>query len=210
MSYTDVEGRLRTATATLILDEYSLLETVRLPLPSSERVIAHQIAWRLRTEYERSWDIDVEYNRVGHGTDPARPAPDPEHRPVDISVHHRGMTGSANNLLVIELKVDFEGDYGPEVERLALTAQHYAYQHAVLLDLGIQVGDVPGGPPVLLNPRWLWLPGATEFSPVFSEDEARQLAYDGWEARQRRYPVGSDRSDLLYEGWKQAEGGSGA
>ena len=55
MPYIDIDARLRTALVTLILDDYSLLETVQLPLPASERVIASQLAWRLRTEYERSW-----------------------------------------------------------------------------------------------------------------------------------------------------------
>ncbi|MDR3202056.1 MAG: hypothetical protein LBT54_02825 [Bifidobacteriaceae bacterium] len=201
MPYTDVEGRLRTALTTLILDEYSLLETVRLPLPASERVIAHQIGWRLRTEYERSWDIDVEYNRVGHGSEgPGRG--EPVDRPVDISVHHRGMTGPAHNLMVIELKTNFAGDLAVELHRLGSIAKYYRYQHACLLDLGITLGDEPNGPPVLVCPTWVWLPGGEQPGPVFPGDAARQLSADGWEARQRRYPVGADRSDLLYEGWQ--------
>jgi hypothetical protein len=189
MPYLDVEGRLRTALTTVILDEYSLLETVRLPLPASERVIAHQLAWRLRTEYERSWDVDVEYNRVGHGSDPAEAAPDPEHRPVDISVLHRGLAGRDHNLMVVELKTQGVPDLAAERERLATTARHYDYQHAVLVDLGLEPNENPLGPPMLVWPSWLWLPGGgSQLVQVFSDDVVHQLSYDGWQARKRRYP----------------------
>ncbi|MDR1442043.1 MAG: hypothetical protein LBJ02_06620 [Bifidobacteriaceae bacterium] len=189
MSYINTEARLRTALITLILDEYSLLETVHLPLPASERVIANQLAWRLRTEYERSWDVDVEYNRVGHGsTVKAGRAsqPDPATRPVDISIHHRGLSGRNDNLMVVELKTHGVEDLDAEVARLRKTQQHYDYQHAVLLDLGITRNKETEGPPVLLRPSWLWLPGTRSLSPVFDDDSAAQLSVDGWQARKGR------------------------
>jgi hypothetical protein len=186
MPYINTEARLRTALVTLILDEYSLLETVHLPLPASERVIANQLAWRLRTEYERSWDVDVEYNRVGHGTavkGQRSHQPDPATRPVDISIHHRGLSGRADNLMVIELKTHGVENLAAEVTRLEKTQQHYDYQHAALLDLGITRCEDSEGPPVLLAPSWLWLPGSRTTSPVFDEESARQLSFDGWQAR---------------------------
>jgi hypothetical protein len=186
MPYINIEARLRTALVTLILDEYSLLETVQLPLPASERVIANQLAWRLRTEYERSWDVDVEYNRVGHGSvgvAAKRNQPDPATRPVDISIHHRGLTGRNDNLMVVELKTHGVPDPAAEVARLEKTQEQYGYQHAVLLDLGMSRGDQESGPPVLLSPSWLWLPGVKTLAPVFDEDSARQLSIDGWHAR---------------------------
>ncbi|MDR2372747.1 MAG: hypothetical protein LBD77_01320 [Bifidobacteriaceae bacterium] len=188
MPYINTEARLRTALVTLILDEYSLLETVHLPLPASERVIANQLAWRLRTEYERSWDVDVEYNRVGHGSvkGPRAHQPDPATRPVDISIHHRGLTGRNDNLMVVELKTHGIDDLPAELVRLEKTQQHYDYQHAVLLDLGITQGDEPDGPPVLLRPSWLWLPGSRTLSAVFDEPSALQLSFDGWQARKGR------------------------
>ncbi|MDR2252575.1 MAG: hypothetical protein LBD97_01715 [Bifidobacteriaceae bacterium] len=189
MPYIDIEARLRTALVTLILDEYSLLETVQLPLPASERVIASQLAWRLRTEYERSWDVDVEYNRVGHGSVGRRAAmnqPDPATRPVDISIHHRGLTGRNDNLMVLELKTHGVPDLAAEVTRLEQTQRHYDYQHAVLLDLGMAHGDGPDCPPVVLRPQWLWLPGPRSLSPVFDEASALQLSADGWNARKGR------------------------
>jgi hypothetical protein len=190
MSYIDIEARLRTALVTLILDEYSLLESVRLPLPASERVIANQLGWRLRTEYERSWDVDVEYNRVGHGTlalGPRPDEPDPALRPVDISIHHRGLSGQFDNLLVIELKTHGVPDLSAEVNRLDQTKRRYGYQHAVLLDLGMKKGEDPDGPPVLLDPSWLWLPGGRILTEVFDAQSALQLSKDGWHARQHRY-----------------------
>ncbi|MDR1392688.1 MAG: hypothetical protein LBJ62_01765 [Bifidobacteriaceae bacterium] len=189
MPYIDIEARLRTALVTLILDEYSLLETVQLPLPASERVIASQLAWRLRTEYERSWDVDVEYNRVGHGSTGRSGVlgqPDPVNRPVDISIHHRGLTGRDDNLMVLELKTHGVPDLPAEVARLDKTQRHYDYQHAVLLDLGITEGSDPEGPPVVLKPGWLWLPGPRTLSPVFEGDSALQLSADGWNARKGR------------------------
>ncbi|MDR0366495.1 MAG: hypothetical protein LBH68_06695 [Bifidobacteriaceae bacterium] len=189
MSYINIEARLRTALVTLILDEYSLLESVQLPLPASERVIANQLAWRLRTEYERSWDVDVEYNRVGHGsvgTAAARNQPDPTTRPVDISIHHRGRTGRNDNLMVLELKTHGVPDLPAEVARLEKTQQQYGYQHAVLLDLGITQGSGEDEAPVVLQPSWLWLPGVKTLSPVFDEESARQLSFDGWQARKGR------------------------
>jgi hypothetical protein len=205
MALTDVEARLRTAVTTLILDEYSLLENIRLPLPSSERVVAHQIAWRLRTEYDRSWDVDVEYNRVGHGTRPGVTSPDPEHRPVDISVHHRGLNGPAHNLMVLQLKVGGIASLGSEIDRLRLTADHYRYRHGVLLDLGLELGANPGDPPVLVSPSWLWLDADTQdLIPVYKPEAARQLSYDGWVARQRRYPWDSD-AEIEYPGWRTPE-----
>ncbi|MDR1635576.1 MAG: hypothetical protein LBS27_11820 [Bifidobacteriaceae bacterium] len=189
MPYINTEARLRTALVTLILDEYSLLETVHLPLPASERVIANQLAWRLRTEYERSWDVDVEYNRVGHGTavkGRRTHQPDPATRPVDISIHHRGLSGRNDNLMVIELKTHGVENLASETTRLEKTQQHYDYQHAVLLDLDITRGTDPDGPPVLLQPSWLWLPGARTMSGVFDDESARQLSFDGWQARKGR------------------------
>jgi hypothetical protein len=167
-----------------------LLETVRLPLPASERVIANQLGWRLRTEYERSWDVDVEYNRAGHGTDPARgPKLDPETRPVDISIHHRGLSGRNDNLLVIELKTHGVSDLPGEIAQLELTKRAYDYQHAVLVDLGISKGEDPEGPPVELNPSWLWLPGGKALDAIFSPETACQLSNDGWQSRQVRYAM---------------------
>ncbi|MDR1118796.1 MAG: hypothetical protein LBL01_05815 [Bifidobacteriaceae bacterium] len=189
MPYIDIEARLRTALVTLILDEYSLLETVQLPLPASERVIASQLAWRLRTEYERSWDVDVEYNRVGHGSvgrAGRMSQVDPATRPVDISIHHRGLTGRNDNLMVLELKTHGVPDLPAEVARLERTQRHYDYQHAVLLDLGMAPGAAPDAPPVVLSPQWLWLPGPRSLSPVFDQSSAEQLSADGWQARQGR------------------------
>ncbi|MCL2788688.1 MAG: hypothetical protein FWD59_09420 [Micrococcales bacterium] len=194
-----VEARLRTALTTVILDEYSLLENVRVPFTASERVIAHQVGWRLRNEFPRSWDIDVEYNR--EGTMPTAPASEPTRRPVDLSIHHRGMRGTAHNLLVLELKVAMVGDVKAEAARLKQTMERYSYMSGAILDLGLTVGDEPKGPPVFVFPQWLWLPGRGQFTPVFTAEAARQLSIDGWEARQRRYPEGSEGEEE-YSGWR--------
>jgi hypothetical protein len=161
-------------------------------------VIANQLAWRLRTEYERSWDVDVEYNRVGHGSavkGRAVDQPDPATRPVDISIHHRGLTGRMDNLMVVELKTHGVKDLPSEVARLETTQRGYDYQHAVLLDLGMSRGEDPEGPPVLLRPEWLWLPGAKTLSPVFDQESALQLSRDGWNARQARAAAQDARRD---------------
>ncbi|MDR2377948.1 MAG: hypothetical protein LBD70_00785, partial [Bifidobacteriaceae bacterium] len=105
---------------------------------------------------------------------------------VDISIHHRGMSGRNHNLMVIELKTHGIDDVPAETARLEKTQQHYDYQHAVLLDLGISRAAEPEGPPVLLAPSWLWLPGARTLSPVFDAESALQLSFDGWQARKGR------------------------
>jgi hypothetical protein len=111
---------------------------------------------------------------------------DPATRPVDISIHHRGLTGRNDNLLVVELKTHGVEDLAAEVARLEQTQRHYDYQHAVLLDLGMSAGQGEGAPPVVLRPQWLWLPGPRTLSPVFDDASALQLSADGWTARQGR------------------------
>jgi len=200
MSLMDVEARLRTAVTTVILDEYSLLENVRVPFTASERVIVHQVGWRLRNEFPRSWDVDVEYNR--EGTMPTAPeAGTATSRPVDLSIHHRGMRGVGHNLLVIAMKVAAVSDVKAEAARLKQTMERYSYQHGAILSLGLTMGDEPKGPPVLVFPQWLWLPGRGQFTPIFTADAAHQLSRDGWEARQRRYPEGSEGQEE-YAPWR--------
>jgi hypothetical protein len=101
---------------------------------------------------------------------------------VDISIHHRGLSGNNDNLLVIELKTHGVPDLDAEVSRLDATKRTYSYQHAVLVDLGMTQSDSDDGPPVVLNPSWLWLPGSKSLSPVFEGDQAKQLSFDGWQA----------------------------
>jgi hypothetical protein len=63
----DVQSRLRIGLTTVLVDEYGLLVASRATSPPSERALAAQLAFRLRSLFEASWDVDVEYNRTRHG-----------------------------------------------------------------------------------------------------------------------------------------------
>ena len=85
------------------------------------------------------------------------------------------------------------------------TAEHYRYRYGVLLDLGLEMGTDPANPPVLICPAWAWLHAQTdELVPVYSPEAALQLSFDGWQARQRRYPWDSD-DEIEYPGWRTPE-----
>ncbi|MDR0945752.1 MAG: hypothetical protein LBM66_06300 [Bifidobacteriaceae bacterium] len=197
MPYRDVQARLRTALTTVILDEYSLLETVQVPITASERVIGHQLAWRLRSEYSRAWDVDMEYNPLGHAAEPGGAG-----EPVDISIHHRGMRGHEHNRTVIRFRTRLHDEFERELADLQAVKDRYDYEHACLLDLRLNMGSKPDDPPVLVAPQWVWLPGQEKMEDIFTRQAARQLAVDGWEARQRRYR-GFDDQDIVYDGWRQ-------
>ena len=50
------------------------------------------------------WHVDCEYNRTGFGDDPKRASDQGQKRP-DIIIHRRGLLGTENNLLWVEVKI---------------------------------------------------------------------------------------------------------
>lgn len=109
----------------------------------NERSITHHLAIYLQREFQ-GWDVDVEYNRDGHG--PKRlfvssdvPSDDTNARTVypDIIVHRRGTNNE--NLLVIEVKKN-DGDHEFDERKLVeftkpVTNNGLGYQWGVHLIL---------------------------------------------------------------------------
>ena len=153
--------------------------------PASERAIAMSLGWHVRAVMDRSWDIDCEYNRAGvagsadvkRWSSPARDevGNEPDQAPVtpDLIIHRRGLTGEANNLLVMELKTrqstestPSSGRSGGSLESILNIQKQHAYQHAVLLNLQLS----PKG----LAPQWVWAELAEDGKP----DHVAQLVFD--------------------------------
>lgn len=111
-----LERRLTVALSNLIVDDWRLLTTwTPTSGASGERAIAAALGWHIKSAMERSWDVDCEYNRTGsaEATEvkrwraPNEGATNEQLPPTvtpDVIVHHRGLDGKANNLLVLELK----------------------------------------------------------------------------------------------------------
>lgn len=128
-----------------------------LEIDANERSMSHHLANYLVPHFV-GWDIDCEYNRDGiddpkmmilppRKTQPS--ALDVHARTVypDIIVHHRGVGGADNNLLVIEVKKSSNGD-GDEFEYDRIKLREFQsqlyYQHAYLVTL--VVGEIAGNP----------------------------------------------------------------
>jgi hypothetical protein len=143
-----IETRLTTALGGLIgtLEEPGRGRYL-VRLDANERSISHHLANCLAVQFT-DWDVDVEYNRDGHDDNkllqlPLRKEPssdDVDARTVypDIIVHHRGLHGSANNLLVVEVKKSSNREVREHAyDRLKLRQfqRELAYCHAYLVIL---------------------------------------------------------------------------
>lgn len=73
-----------------------------------EWATAHRLALYLE-EYFPGWDIDCEYNKMGHGLDTKHNSHGKYKRP-DIVIHKRERFEKENNLLVIEIKMNSSDD----------------------------------------------------------------------------------------------------
>ncbi len=104
LTCSDIERRVRRAIERL-QEHYMYLLTT----DANERSITHHLAVYLQQEFQ-CWDVDVEYNRDGHGVKrlslglPSAPSEDTNAVTVypDIVVHRRG--DNDYNLLVVEVK----------------------------------------------------------------------------------------------------------
>lgn len=190
--------RLRTAIRSLIVDEYSLFVSWTRYSSAHEIAVASQLARHLAPMFSRTWDIDCEYNRAG--TDQVKRGAGSKRHPADLVIHRRTGTGSANNLLVLELKVPRppERDDRPDTVRArrggteesvkGLQMTH-EYQHGVFLRLNCARPRGGGSPD--LEPTWRWFSSKsddTAFSLVFNEDERLSIleeARHNWEIRRR-------------------------
>jgi hypothetical protein len=202
-----LERRLTVALSNLIVDDWRLLTTwAPNRRPGSERAIAAALGWHIRVIVERSWDVDCEYNRYGAAdrsavkrrrVDSSGGAPEDPPRPPtvtpDLIVHRRGLHGTTNNLLVLELKTTEREARSPadRTSRGSLTSilniqKQFNYQHAVLLNLRLS----PRGP----APQWTWVELAerqkTGHQPqeVYEAASLIALRRRGRSEEKRRYP----------------------
>jgi hypothetical protein len=171
-----IQRRLRIAINNLILEEWRLLtiQAINSDQPVSEVSVAFALGWHLRPLLDRSWDIDCEYNRAGHDLEAVikrRRAPTAFEGEAgrlvypDLIVHRRGERGNDNNLLVLELKTNYERQEGGthqhrgrtecsrgSLDSIAEVLSTHHYQHGVLLDLRVQHDAV--------DPQWQWMDAA--------------------------------------------------
>jgi len=175
MKMNTAQRKVRAALKRLVINEWRLLQThVRgSPQPVSERAVAFQFGWHLRSLLEKTWDVDCEYNREGSGalTDIKR---SPTARQPDLIVHRRGLAGPENNLLVLELKTNDRqqiGNDGGNWRSVLGLMNRYRYRFGVFLDLRISFD----GPMPSIDPHWSW--AETPVGPRV-EDEQPQPVYD--------------------------------
>jgi hypothetical protein len=183
-----LERRLVVALSNLIVDDWRLLTTWA---PSAgagaERAIASALGWHIKAVMEQSWDVDCEYNRSSAAEQAvvkrwlassdygATDGPPPQPVTPDLIVHRRGLRGKANNLLVLELKKNDDGDDSPtglrsrgSLRSILDIQKHFGYQHAVLLNLRL----TPPGP----TPQWTWVEFADRTKVAHEPDDVYEAA----------------------------------
>ena len=163
---TSLQDRIRIALRQVIVDEWSLFTCWTSRRPVSERTICAHLAWYLRPQLPREWDVDCEYNRNG----PAAVKSDAagNQHPADLIVHHRGFEGEGHNLLLVELKItSASANSGGSADVVRDLVRDLQYQDGVYLHLhASNVGGVTA-----LDPHWAWFPDASAeviMSPVYT------------------------------------------
>lgn len=144
MSFHEVQQILFNSIARLFRDDLFLLE-----YDVHERTIAHRLAIYLEESF-KNYHVDCEYNNDLDSESGRKQVYNTNGAPCgyvlpDIIIHHRGLNGPENNLLVIELK-KMEGDesalVGDRNKLRNFTASngpsHLAYRWGVLLVLGVK------------------------------------------------------------------------
>lgn len=163
MDRASLETRLRVALTAFIVDEYSLWNKsagANRSLPVSERACCFQLGLRLRPMIERSWDLDLEYNRQDEGDATRSKRTEEDLRMPDLIIHHRGKREQWANLLCLELKTQRLGDTcDAEKEKLRRLVKEHNYRHGCLLNLDIRQPskEHPG-----IRPAWCWIDGRSE------------------------------------------------
>ena len=140
-------------------------------LKVGERAVAAQIGWAFsdlvtRTQEWQNWSVDLEYDREGlvgelklrydlESPQPRHHAADGFDRPSrlgvpDIVLHHRGIHGPGDNLLVVEIKRTYRIFSKGSIDRMKVNEfmDRHGYQYGCLVGLGSRIGAC--------NPKISW------------------------------------------------------
>lgn len=113
---------------------------------ANERSLSHRLAGHLTPRF-RDWQVDCEYNLMGH--DPKRVrldgselvrADDTNGSLVypDIIIHHRGVPEAAGNLLAVEIKKTTTAKSSKDADKLRAYRRHLGYEYTLLLIFGVE------------------------------------------------------------------------
>ena len=152
MLLADLQARVRIALTTTLVDEWSLFAPSAGTSRPSERTISSHLGWALRGSVEKSWDVDVDYDRSGMVLEAAVRLDGATARPPHLIVHQRGRLGPEHNLLLVELTT---GAADPGTSQLAVARaiqQRFGYRYAVLLDLRLDDDATTAH----VHPHWQW------------------------------------------------------
>lgn len=109
---------------------------------ASERAIVHRLALHLESAFP-GWNVDCEYDRHGrlrkllYGIKECSSKRATDEIIPDLLVHHRGESGRANNLLVVEVKKRAGEDVCDRRKLELLTCEEgpYAYQFGLFVNV---------------------------------------------------------------------------
>lgn len=171
MLLADVQARVRIALTTTLVDEWTLFAPSAGTSRPSERTIASHLGWALRGSVERSWDVDVDYDRSGMVLEAAVRLDGTSARPPHLIVHQRGRLGPEHNLLLVELTADAATTGAQRLAAASGVQRRFGYRYAVVLDLRLDEDATTAH----VHPHWQWATlesGATtdEPVPVYTDD----------------------------------------
>ncbi|MGY1842043.1 hypothetical protein [Modestobacter sp. SYSU DS0875] len=178
----DLEARLRIALTSTIVEEFSLFVATPPGTLPSERAFAAQLAFRLRHVLENDWDIDVDHNSWPTSGN-RYPSTAEAHTPntSNLTIHRRGRSGRADNLLRLQLRMQNSRHDEEELQQPSepVVAQEYRYDIA----LNLHYAHVAGGgePPVVLLPTWYWAGAEGSSSDVYTEHAALSICRRGYD-----------------------------
>lgn len=171
MLLADLQARVRIALTKTLVDEWTLFAPSAGTSRPSERTISSHLGWALRGSVERSWDVDVDYDRSGMVLEAAVRLDGTTSRPPHLIVHQRGRLGPEHNLLLVELTTDAADPGTPRLAVARAIQQRFGYRYAVLLDLRLDDDATTAH----VHPHWQW---ATLEEGLVTEDPVPVYADD--------------------------------
>lgn len=119
------------------LDRVIVEDTDLLRLDVHERSITHRLGMYLQETVNESWDVDVEYNRIGADGYVTKRLPEEMLRGKsqgtvypDVIIHRRG--SEDDNLLVIEAKKSGNSSEGDQ-QKVRAYMQHLGYDYGLFV-----------------------------------------------------------------------------